>query len=278
METNILKGIKIYVDHNKTTIKGINLQMTLARFFLHNNVHRSLISIYDIADDFEKQGAIKNHSKKIPRYPYIEICGKLWGEGWSVEENKEEVLELIQPLMNLIQDNQDSEVVEAFLNNKELSKETLQQHQQSEELALGYIDSGINITEWLLFGAVKGLWNTAWQSTGDQLETQDEDVEFECQVIRTNWYGRHQFRQYRFTPYMIQRLHDGAVKATLFYNDIKEVICTDKKNIIIKIQNSEDQYIEGLEKDIGRIIDIVTSRAYLRPNEDNTCWVSAVIA
>eukprot|EP01133_Synstelium_polycarpum_P011415 gene11415-13304_t len=258
-------GIKIYVDHNKTTIKGINIQKNLVKFLLNIGVHGSLISVYDIANNFEKQGAIKTHSKKIPKYPYVEINGQLWGEGWSVEEKREEIIELIQPLLNIVPEER-SVVVDSFMGDTELDKNQI----PTDTLQLGYIDSGINITEWLLFGIVKGFWNSTWQTSATP---EPEPCDFECDAIRTNWYGRHQFRRYRFTPSEFYRIQDGVVKATLYYKDVKELICTDKKNIILKFEGTEDQYIEATEKDIAKIIEIIQSRAYLSPNGENN-WIS----
>ncbi|EFA81054.1 hypothetical protein PPL_05890 [Heterostelium album PN500] len=264
-------GVTIYVDHHRTTIKGINLQLALAKFFLTHGVHRNYITIYDIGNNYEKQAEIKNHSKKIPKYPYIGINGKLWGEGCMVDEKAGEIVELIQPLVNAVPDEQKSVVVDAFVNDQQVSEKEIT---AETSLQLGYTDAAINVTEWLLFGLVKGVVSSTWRANTPPLPELDES-DFECEVIRTNWYGRHQFRKYRFTPQEIFRLSDGVVRATLFYKDIKELKQVDKKNIILTIENGEAQYIEGVEKDISKIIEIVTSRSYLAPTGEDS-WASTI--
>eukprot|EP01132_Coremiostelium_polycephalum_P002702 gene2702-3353_t len=301
-------GIKIYVDHAKTTIKNIDLQKKLIRFFLSNKIPHSLISIFDISTNYEKQKQIHTHCVKIPRYPYIEINGELWGEGLLVEDKKEEVLELVKDLINHNQ-SESTPIIDAFIKNTPLVDELINTKKQEEDsLQLGYIASGLNITEWLVFGLVRNIWNP-WGSTSTTTtttptennininsnssdESSDEnnsnestidtalpaiqDADFECEAIRTNWYGRNQIRIYRFTPSEYYRICDGTIKATLYYKDIKEVVLTDSKNLIIKIQNGEDQYIQALEKNVKKIIEIVTSRAYLKPDQENT-WISNVL-
>ncbi|KAN0000292.1 hypothetical protein ACTFIZ_000713 [Dictyostelium cf. discoideum] len=261
-------GIKIYVDHNKTTIKGIDLQKKLAKFFLKKNIPHSLISIFDIANNFEIQRRIKEHSKKIPRYPYIEINGQLWGEGIEVEES-EEMDEILKDLINYkiqaTEEQENNSIVDAFIAGNTMVAV------QPETLSIGYLDSGLNLIEWLSLGIVSNIWNP-WAIPTQPL---DKESDFEFDVIRTNWYGRHQFRKYRFTPSEIVRINSQSVKATLYYKDIQQLDQTNKKNIIIKILNGEDQYIEALEDDINKMIEIITSRAYLVPNGENQ-WVSKI--
>ncbi|GAM21382.1 hypothetical protein SAMD00019534_045570, partial [Acytostelium subglobosum LB1] len=273
MDINSNIGITIYVDHKRTTNKGINIQLYLAKFFLQHGVHRNYIMIYDIAYNYDKQAEIKKHSIRIPNYPYIEINGVLWGEGAMVEEKKEEVLALIQPLVGIIPTDEKSEIIEAFVNNKVVTEEEIKE--ESESLQLGYIDASINVTEWLLFGLVKGIINVAWQASPMEVPKL-EDSDYECKVIRTNWYGRHQIRTYRFTPSEIYRMDEGVIKDTLYYVDIKELVCQDQKNIIIK-NTKEDQYIQGKEKEVAKIIEIVTSRAYLTPNGEGV-WTSTLVS
>ncbi|KAF2073077.1 hypothetical protein CYY_005603 [Polysphondylium violaceum] len=263
-------GIKIYVDHNRTTSKVIDLQKKLFKIFLSRKVPHSLISIFDIAYHFDIQKRIKAHSQKIPRYPYIEINGKLWGEGDMVESRIEEIDVLIKELVNRKVESTANEksLVDAFLSDTEPTD-----IESKPNLEIGYIDSSLNLIEWLSYGIVSNIWNP-WRLPSEPVIPQDSaDIEFE--VVRTNWYGRHQYRTYRFTPSEIYRIHNNTVKATLFYKDIQLLTKVDSKNIIIKILNCEDQYIQAVEEDISKIIEVVTSRAYLVPFGENE-WKSSV--
>ncbi|KYQ96852.1 hypothetical protein DLAC_04158 [Tieghemostelium lacteum] len=274
VELNDNIGIKIYVDHNKITIKGIELQKKLLKLFISMKIHHSLISIFDIADYYDIQKKIKDHHKTIPRYPYIEINGELWGEGYMVEEKLENVMELCKDLMGYKVDDS-NEVVNAFMENREMSSE--QSKESNAKLEMGILGSSLNLIEWLSYGLISNRWNP-WSSPStpvDEVEPLD-DSHFECEVVRTNWYGRGQLRNYRFTPKAIYRLCDNAIRTTLFYNQIKELVITDKKNIIIKFKDDEDQYIQAIDSDINKIVEIVTSRAYLTPSGENL-YVSSVV-
>ncbi|EGC38817.1 hypothetical protein DICPUDRAFT_45609 [Dictyostelium purpureum] len=262
-------GIKIYVDHNKTTIKGIDLQKKLAKFFLNKKVPYSLISIFDIANNFDIQKRIKDHCKRIPRYPYIEINGQLWGEGIAIEDSPQ-LNELISTLIKYgNEENENNKIVDAFISDK---IEDIEEIEQKETLSVGYLDSGLNILEWISFGLVSNIWNP-WSTP---IEPVNDEADFECDTIRTNWYGRHQYRKYRFTPTEIYRIHNNLIRTTLHYRDIQQLILVDKKNIIIKILNIEDQYIQALEDDIIKMIDTITSRAYLVPDGESK-WISNIV-
>jgi len=268
-------GIKIYVDHNRTTAKVIDLQKKLFRIFLSIKVPHSLISIFDIAYHYDIQKKIKAHSQKIPRYPYIEINGVLWGEGDMVESKVDEISELVKDLVNYkVETNEhEKKLVDAFLSDTQPTSTEL----PKPVLEIGLIDSSLNLIEWLSYGIVSNIWNPwgAASSTEESPIPQDSaDMDF--QVVRTNWYGRHQYRRYRFTPSEIYRIHNNAIKATLYYKDIQSLTKVDSKNIIIKLLNCEDQYIQALEHDVSRIIDIINSRAYLVPNGENE-WKSNVL-
>ncbi|GAM28935.1 hypothetical protein SAMD00019534_121110 [Acytostelium subglobosum LB1] len=275
--------VKLYVDRYKHNVTSIKLQHFLARFFLTNGVSQQNILVVDLSADYTKQAEIRKHCVKIPQYPYVEINGQLWGEAIHVEERKEEIKALIHINSGGDREEERSAVLEAFIENKDVSQESITE--ETSQLNLGYIDTTINITEWLLFGLVKGLFSYSWQvvdpsgggdnNTATTTPQLNEGVDFECEVIRTNWYSRHQIRRFRFTPNCFLRLADGHVRETFQYQSVLELTRVDNKNIVIKFEVSESQYIEAVESDADKIIDILVARSNLSRAKDNM-WVKSL--
>jgi len=182
--------------------------------------------------------------------------GGIWGAGsyvtsgmWSAKPPEPQVI-INDPLLpkKEVQKNNNNEFVDLVPDRPAIEKPPPEVPVDSEKTELNVSDIQQSV---LLQKPQKSKPEEANQN----VDLSEDGIDIE--VVRTNWYWRHQRRVYRFAETSFMRLGtDGTVKDTFDYDTVKEIIFTDHYNIIIKFTNNkEPQYIRSARSyEIARII------------------------
>jgi len=123
---------------------------------------------------------------------------------------------------------------------------------KSKEIPLGLKDLCINGVEWLLRGLVNpfGVFGKETEEqkkvAAQVLASAKTLLDSDFDVLRTNWYWRHQKRTVRITQKEMLRIDpdSNVVKETFLLSDITMITLNSDKHLVIQFKNHPAEFYE----------------------------------
>ncbi|ELP85554.1 hypothetical protein EIN_407430 [Entamoeba invadens IP1] len=250
-------------------------------------VPRCSIRICNISDDEEFQKSLKEITSGVD-FPYLFLWGEFFGGYDQVQMGLADGTLMLSVLNNpnklhagkkvgLIRPKSDLEkatIVDDYIHKEEHADiftegeiiTEYENHSDEEKLVeMKGIKAGINLkqsswisaTEWLLRVLTGGLFSPLMAKPVVPQTVTKEEGDLDFDVVRTNWFWKHQPRTIRLSSKKFYRLNAGIFREEFLYENVLQVV-VDGKNIVInfsKVSYSQflfcdqvEEFLEELQK------------------------------